>query len=177
MFNSFPIPKPDGGGSNIKSIQRGTASFTGSETSITVTLVTPIDTNKSLAYALVVAENTSYTDCVDVDITNGTTLTFTRTAANTAVQTVTWRVEEYNNVKSMQSGTFIPVNASDNVTITAVNMDKAILAVSWKTTANFAGSVYYLCRYSLTSSTNINFVEYNSVQTTFRLRWRLLEFY
>ena len=116
LLGSFAI---DGvsGGSNLKSpIQSGSVSFASGDTSKTVT-ISPVTMGKCLVYrSNIPLGATTGVDNFIIVLTNSTTLTINRTFTGTA-ETVNWTAEEYNNVKSFQSGSVTP--ASDNQNVTA----------------------------------------------------------
>lgn len=164
------------GGSNIKSIQRGSVSFSTSALDTTAT-ISPVDITKSIVritYIGLTSSNRNPVLIVPV-LTNGTTITFTRKEALGTSVVVRWEVIEYNNVKSKQTGT-IALNGATAVTatVTAIDMTKVMLVsakfgggtegVSWSAKEGF--------QEWLASTTTISFLG-NDIGTMY---WQLLEF-
>lgn len=175
-----------GGGSNIKSIQRG--SFIGNVLSKNVT-ITSIDPQKSIViidaldYPFDSATQTGKY-YFDAEIINNTTLLFERLTNDTTLYpTVYWTVIEYNNAKSKQSG-ILDVNSQTikgaSVTIAAVNRDKSILVISKRHTADGnegAVSTNTLADAVLTNGTTITFHRNGATFFwTWRFKWQVIEF-
>jgi hypothetical protein len=100
-----------GSRSNVKSLQRGTATFGSSATTVTAT-ISAVDLTKAIVRISGIWTNnsgsTSYSagkSLAKVVLTNATTVTITIGVASAYAPTVQWEVVEFNNVKSLQSGT------------------------------------------------------------------------
>lgn len=87
------------GGGGIKSIQRGTITFSGMATTATAT-ISSVDTSKSELRALgeTCSASTALTEVFNrIALTNSTTITATRaTAANSITTIVSWELTEWN---------------------------------------------------------------------------------
>lgn len=86
------------GGSPIKSIQRGTITFDGSNTSVSAT-ISSVDTTKTFLSYLGYQANSSFTDirtnATRLSLVNATTVTATKEYA-TGTTVVSYEVIEYN---------------------------------------------------------------------------------
>ena len=160
------------GGSNIKSIQRGTVLFSATSTAVAITAV---DINKSIVIMQVYSAGANSTQIalVGATLTNATTITFEKNLAGNV--DVSWQVVEFNNVKSKQYGSKATAAASDTVAITGIDTAKSVLVVTYFTAVNTA-SIRDCFNYAvLTNSTTITFTTYNtSANTTYK--WQVLEF-
>lgn len=182
MFNSFPQPKPDsGGGSNIKSIQRGMGSLsTASGVSVAIP-ITAVDPTKSIALVFFKTTSASATTAarnvlISIEITNATTITIAKNNATDTIEYV-WQVIEFNNVKSLQKGTTAVNAATVNVALSSVNPAKSIVFIS-STNSNTAtdnASIFYTSFLvaELTSATNLQF---RSNDIGFTTKWFVIEF-
>lgn len=168
MFNSFPQPKPDsGGGSNIKSIQRGNTVVTALTGDITISTV---DLNKSIIKLRPDGGSTSASPGTNftwsVVFLNANTIRITRTA-NSSHTTVYWEVIEYINVKSKQTGSR---TGSGTVAVSSINPNKSILEISWNSTN--ADYTALNSGYEITNATTLTIagLSLNACQ------WQLIEF-
>lgn len=177
-FNSFPRPLPDSfGGSIIKSIQKGTATIAASATSGTAIISTIVPGNSIAMITYTPASgNPNNALLVDVQITDATTLTFTRnTGSAGSAMTIYWVVYEYFSVKSKQTGLTNTATSSTTATVSPVNVNKCILYATNTTSDSSTTASFVLFRYELTNSTTITF---NQVTSTSRaIQWQLLELF
>ena len=118
------------GGSSIKSIQRGSVAI--SSTSVINVPITSVDLTKSIVL-FTHQVPTSTTDVsntfVTAELTTSTNIAFTRGGTGNG-GTIKWEVIEYNNVKSVQSGSYLSTLASETKTITSVNTSKSTSILS-----------------------------------------------
>lgn len=155
------------GGSNIKSIQRGTSTIPSTTNTLTVN-ISAVDTTKAIVIRTV--RNNALADNRELDVmaklTSATTLQLTN---NTALYDVIvdWQVIEFNNVKSLQTGT---VSSTQTVTIAAVDLTKSMVIISWISKAPVA---YPSLPNSaqLTSNTALYINAYNG-----NTYWQVIEF-
>lgn len=166
------------GGSNIKSIQRGTGSIGSGLAQIDVT-ITAIDLTKSVVKVtyLDTANSAAYASCVKAEFTSSTNLRLTRggsTAQSTAVE---WEIIEYYSLKSLQTGTLATDGTSlgGTVSITSVDLSKAVLFFTFNnggtTTTISSGTMTG----KLSSSTLITFVNSSEVGSR-SIFWFVVEF-
>ena len=120
-----------GGGSNVKSVQRGSILMDATTKNITISSV---DLQKSVVIVNTVsAESTIDKILVSGSITSATNLRLTIGAISTTTY-VYWQVIEFNNVKTLQTGTTTLTSATTTVNISNVNMTKSIIFSSFKST-------------------------------------------
>lgn len=162
-----------GGGSNIKSIQRGTYAYVGTSKDITINSV---DINKSIvllsfqgdganqaSYSLVLGKLTSSTILNLSSISSGGTFN------------VTWQVIEFDNIKSLQKGEVIQTNGvAAQVTISAVDVSKSIIFCSFKNSSTSTIIPAGRAEYSILNNTTIQFL--NGTTGTKTFYWYVVEF-
>lgn len=125
--SDFFILRPSGGGSNIKSIQRGVASV---NQALNIT-INPVDVTKSIVLITVYSNGTWGNDHLYLGyLSSGTNLVIEKGFSNTTGD-IAWQVIEFNNVKSMQRGTFTDVGGFGAITttktITSVDLSKSMV--------------------------------------------------
>lgn len=161
------------GGSNIKSIQRGVLTTLVSVSNIEISSV---DLTKSI---VIVNTNTYQGGILDSDVavkailTSSTQLTLTTITNNFSGTIVSWTIIEFNNVKSLQTGSKSTSLASDTTTISAINVNKSILFYSWTSsgdtaTQNIISNCYIL------DNTTITFKSTLAVAKV--IAWQVIEF-
>ena len=171
-----------GGGGTIKSVQRGisTAFDNTTTTSTTITISAVVTANSIVrVYPGAIPGATSayfYSHAVCVDLTNSTTISLTRERPDNKAPAIVWEVIEFNDAKTKQTGiatinddTFIK-----NVTISTVEMSKALVFISWiGISANSSVNQHYVQPY-LTSNTNLRI----DTQSYYGLsvHWQVIEF-
>lgn len=156
--------------SPIKNTQRGIASITNGNTSVTVVLST-IDITKSIVKISYFGVGTLQPRAV---ITNSTTLTITRYASS-GTTNVNWEVIEYNNVKSLQSGNLNLTGSTESVvSVSSINTLKSTLYVSHSTNDTDLNQVSLRDR--IIDSTSIGFKFDFSDTSTATIQWYLIEF-
>lgn len=175
-FNQgFLRPIPDSGGiSNIKSVQRGTFSTTG--TSIYNIAISSVDLKKSIVIVNLSTWNTDLPDsevCVQAILTSSTNLQLKNITAAYWGTVVSWTVIEFNNVKSLQNGVKSISSATDVITISNVNISKSLLFYSWTSTTNSATQGVITNCY-LNSSTQITIKQNGGYIKD--IAWQVIEF-
>lgn len=170
------ILQGEGGGSNVKSIQRGVASFPSGNYSVDVTIA-----SVDLSVAIVTMSQKAINDGLrsmklSAQILNATTIRFTR-LLTTAVGAFdfAWEVTEYNNVKSLQKG-IIETMASllQNVNVSSIDVSKSILFATWCTNATTNNYLASSMLYRISGSSTITFDSSNTQHSN--VSWQLLEF-
>lgn len=162
------------GGSNIKSIQSGTAAPTATSQTITISA---IDMTKSIVKMTSNAGTGSNLSALmpKIVITNSTTLTITFQSTPPTTY-LYWEVIEFNNVKSLQSGvTAIAASTSPNITISSINLSKSTLFFSADdgVTAN-TNYIEAAIMGKLLDTTTLNFSQSSSVARN--AAWYVIEF-
>lgn len=164
------------GGSNIKSIQRGTATIPYATNQLSVT-INAVDVSKSIALCTERQIFSDYSTYLKAGIYQFTTTSLGLKRYNGGTSQaleVDWQVIEFNNVKSKQSGSATPPTGStQNVTINSVNMNKSILIVT-SYVNNSASNGMEISSGILTSSTNIQLR--GSGSGTPYVYWQVIEF-
>lgn len=167
-----------GGGSNVKSIQRGSVTPWNNTTIATLDIIiSSIDISKSiLIIHPMLYSNFSTHDCTGGYLKNGTTININRgssTAANTTV--IYWEVIEFKNVRSVQRGL-----ANGNgfgigrqVTLSTINASKCFVITSqYDTTTNSTAAARAACGANITSSVLLELW----ATTSGRIYWEVIEF-
>lgn len=173
LLGGYALDGP--GGSNIKSIQRLTINIP-SGAQYTDTLITGVDLTKSIiivsAYQSV-NDNSPYHIATAAYFINATTVRVTRSsAASGVIITAKVQIIEFNNVKSLQSGTLVVSSFPLTQTITSVNMNKAVLFFSF-TSQDTGGDAFSMMLWGeLTNATTLTFSG-NGYQTAY---WFVIEF-
>ena len=163
-----------GGGSSIKSIQRGTATILAGASSVTIPITSVVTTNSIAFLTETSTQNPAIAKCKAYVIMDGSTQI--RAVLSTAVQadtteTVYWQVIEYNNVLSLQRGTSAFADSTNTfVTITAVILAKTILHATHNTTSTFASGG--ICGSSLITTTSL----FINSPGAGNLSWQIIQF-
>lgn len=177
-FNGFVLPKSDKkGGSNIKSIQRGSKIMTSNSNTVTIS---SIDLTKAIPKITLIGKGGTSNPAacyVSAKITDETTLTLEMGGWDTTyAPTVEWEVVEFNNVKSLQKGSQAISAATTNVTITSINMLKSTLFYSYKTTsATLSNMSAAMGGGRINTATQLTFTQLNTDDKT--IEWYVIEFY
>lgn len=178
FYDGFIRPISDKkGGSNIKSNQSGVATMT------TVSIDIPINT-VDLSESIVIVNFTESLNntlsCLSIkgEITAANNLNLSRKNADAGL-TVYWQVIEFNNVKSLQKGTYVlPFNTGslDNlVSVNKYNISKSIVVISYtvdSTTGVAWGMGAYVSKYS---ENQLNIAR-NHIIAGLTVHWQLVEF-
>lgn len=160
------------GGSNIKSIQRGSVNVNATTVNVAISSVDPTKAIVMLAVAGRSSGNSNY-NLVSGAITSPTNIAFYIGASGSST-TVDWVVIEFNNVKSFQSGNKVTTLATDSVTISNVNMEKSILFYSFSSSDSSATFSNATVSVSLSTGTNIAISQFNAVNKS--IQWQVIEF-
>lgn len=157
-----------GGGSVIKSIQRGYVNSTTTTENITISAV---NVNKCIVRICSEGSGTLTTqmpsNLATIKLTSSTNVQILRTG--TERNTFYWEVIEFNNVKSKQTGTYA---GNGLISISAVNSLKSLLYVSSKTssTTSFNAAIF---AYDFADYTHISIYSGDSAT---EYEWQLIEF-
>lgn len=163
--------------SNIKSIQRGTATYNAA-TTLDVP-ITVVDLSKAI---VIVTACHAYSSGVSPSalaimgkLTSATNINLS-SAASLGSITVSWEVIEFNNVKSVQSGDFSVTsdNTDQSVAITAIDPTKSFIISSSKSGISNATATGMLSIARIASSTSI--VIRSSYNTSETVHWQVIEF-
>jgi hypothetical protein len=153
--------------SNIKSYQNGYTSipaYTPAGVSVTISAV---DLTKAIV--IVHCPPTGNINSVTAVFTNSTTITFTPPFSSaSSVPAIYWEVYEFNNVKSLQRGSYTGVGT---ITVSNYNVAKSMLFYSYTSSASAQNIMAVMVKYN---STTIQVVELDSAGITC---WQLIEFY
>lgn len=167
------------GGSNIKSIQRGTTVITNSDTNVTISNV---NLNNCLvkikfARASTYISGQAIYFLTSAELTSATNLLLKKGITDAGIAlTVDWEIVEYNNVKSKQTGTTNVTVQTINTTISSINLAKSILEFSFYTNSTSSGISSALIAGKLSTSTNINFNHSQDSSFIYYVKWQVLEF-
>lgn len=169
-----------GGGSNIKSIQRGVANMmNGVFTDINRVnvAISAIDINKSIILLSFHGEDaTSANSSIMAEILSATEILFSTSQKPSYGGLFSWQVIEFNNVKSIQRGTsVIPTDVStENITINPINLSKSFIY----NTDRGTNPGYYFAGYNVRailseSSVSLYKVSSSAQKTS---HWQVIEF-
>lgn len=156
------------GGSNIKSIQRGTVANTSATVSIT-----EVDLSKSIVMvsAHTTTRITTATNLqVSAKFNSSTEINLNRVGTD-GIVSASWVVIEFKNVKSLQRGSTTLTGNVINQGITTVVLAKAVAFVSHRTTGNAPANS--LVGHILTAD-NLQFKRYDD--GTCYSEWQIIEF-
>lgn len=167
-----------GGGSIIKSIQRGSTSL-GSSTNQTVN-INAVDLSKAAVYISTRAPQNGYfnTISVEADFLSSTQLRLRRNYGEASLGAIVyWTVIEFEKVKSLQTGrvTYGGLTLSD-VTISQINTTKSLLFFSYQHAyGNDQGAFNYLIAGGIVGNTTIRFESYSQTTPVY-ITWYVIEF-
>jgi len=159
-----------GGGSNIKSIQKGTLTLIAVDTNITISA---IDLTKAIVVVrMYMTSNSKSSQCsVSGDLTTSTNLLLNVPEAYS--QEVEWEVIEFNNVKSLQRGVVSIDTTLTNTTISSVDVNKTMVIYSFTSNDTNNIPLAILVSSYLTTLTNLQSVIGSSTGT---LKYQIIEF-
>lgn len=180
MAKGIVVGGLNSGGSNIKSIQRGTASMISGAINIDVP-ISSVDLNKAIVLVTFRSlsedsnNNFLYYFGVKAKLTTSTNLNLKRYQGPYQSLEISWTVVEFNNVKSIQRGslTSIYTSKSDVVTISPVDMSKSLLFFSYTEETGNNGIYYAYVEGVLTNPTTITFTKQGMAKT---YEWQVIEF-
>lgn len=179
-FNGFCKPNPDKGkSSNIKSIQRGDFTFLDGATSRSIS-ISEVDTKKSIVIITNACRaGSASADEYGIVLTDSKTITVSRQWTTVGYSIIlSWEVIEFNQVKSLQTGTLIVNTDPQSLTISSVKQDKTMIFVSFtNSNSNTSTAIFYKIRVSLTSDTSILFQGYSASASNYTVYWQVIEFY
>jgi len=168
------------GGKTIKSIQSGVTSISTSSVSVTITSIVPANSVIIIDYAFTSSTSEESRQInVGAKILNATTIEFFGQAPN---KSISWRVIEFNGVKSKQTGELAKSYSTSEATqaTTSVATSKSLLITSHSSgTTGIAGAGGALLRSRIISSTSIGFllIPGNGLTTqNDTIYWQLIEF-
>lgn len=167
------------GGANIKSIQRGTYSYL-NKTTADIN-ISEVDLTKAIVKVQILQNgfSTAHGSLISVKFLNSTTIRLQSLSARGNAFEVYWEVIEYNNVKSIQTGsTAISGTASSALrTITSIDVNKSDLFFSIRSDSSSSSISYMNVVGKVNSSTQLGFyrdLSGNSANTT--VEWQIIEF-
>lgn len=175
--SGFELFGENGGGAGnvIDSIQRGTIDVTGVTWSSLPVAINPVDRNRSICmiYATTNA-NQPNRDAISIKFTADDEIMLQRGLSPTATDIrAHWQVIQFNDVKSVQTGTVALTVSGQNVdvSINPVDKDKSILVVSYRSDSgsNVAHSLYA----DIIDSTTLRFATFPA---TVYAEWQVIEF-
>ena len=168
-----------GGGSNIKSIQRGSVTpWNNTTQTIANITINVVDISKSI---LLIRPNYRGTYGFD-DVTSGLLTTSTNlqlirsSKLNAVASVIYWEVIEFNNVKSLQKGYVNTAGGltARNETIPEVNVEKSTIFTSQiNSLVNSTTHKQSICGADLTTPTNLALY---SDRTDTTVYWQVIEF-
>lgn len=175
-----------GGGSNIKSIQRGTATFDYTSGTLLNISISSINPNKSIVRITYNrnSENGAQPAFFDIacKIVDATNIQLIRQSVGNSSVTdiiVNWEVIEFNNVKSKQTGVVngMSSNSNTDVEITSINTNKSLLLFNHTHNTDNIGysslANYIFIRGSIYNSTTLRFYILALTPTIY---WQVIEF-
>lgn len=165
-----------GGGSNIKSIQKGISSLSAT-TSIDVT-VSDVDIENTIVVLTIKPGSTNVTTwAARAEMINSTTLRITRQAGISIEIVVGWQLIEFDDIKGVQKGTVVMTGTDSNISISPVDVEKSLLFVNFSVKTLVSQS-YYSSKASILASiinpSTINFKSYEADEYT--INWQVIEF-
>lgn len=164
-----------GGGKNIKSLQRGSHTMTATSNNITINSV---DISKSIVKISIKSNSATGNERVSfvlARLANSTTLTLEIDLFSAGIMPVVeWEVIEFNNVKSLQRGTFTFSATSTNVTITSVDTTKSVIFFSHtcQIASGFPGRS--IMSGKISNATTLNFAQVQADSKS--VHWQVIEF-
>lgn len=162
-----------GGGSNIKSIQRGITKITSPTHNVTIA---EVDLNKAILIMSFDPISTGSSDkSVGGKLTTSTNIQFLCKLEYN--QAVSWQVIEFNNVKSVQRGSVSGIDLGNGETfnITSIDTTKSFLVFNYRLDASGTAVLGYPCRGQITTSTTIEFQSGFGALTD-AVEWEVIEF-
>ena len=156
-----------------QTVQSGTATIGGGSASTTATITAVAMGRAFLVFSTTLNDSNPLNTEVRGEITDPTTVTFTRFGTTGAV-TIKWSVVEYASGVTVQRGTTASLtSASNSIPIASVNTAKAFPIISYSQDGTtHAGNDFYKAK--LTSSTNLDVSV--AVTGTAIVSWQVVEF-
>ena len=164
---------PARAGAQTQATQSGTATIANGSASTTATITSVEMTRTFLVFSTTLDDANPANTQVRGELTNSTTLTFTRSGTTGAV-TIKWSVVEYATGVTVQRGTTSSVTGTtNNITIASVNTSKSFPIISSSQSGTTFGSSHFL-KAKLTSSTNLEVAV--AAAGTPVVSWQVVEF-
>ena len=156
-----------------QTVQSGTATIGGGSTTTTATITAVAMSRAFLVFSTTLNDSNPLNTEVRGEITDPTTVTFTRFGTTGAV-TIKWSVVEYASGVTVQRGTTASLTSTTNsIPIASVNTAKAFPIISYSQDGTtHAGNDFYKAK--LTSSTNLDVSV--AVAGTAIVSWQVVEF-
>lgn len=169
-----------GGGANIKSVQRGVVTITGTVANATIVAV---DMSQSFVKVNVRGDNLDNGGgLVSAKMTSPTNIEF-RCFDSGEQPIMDWEVIEYEGIKGVQRGSYVADNAGadtiHDVAITAVDMDKTFVVHSFRwNNVGSASNVGYWYTFSSTllDATTLRLISGRSTSQYMIIEWQVIEF-
>lgn len=156
--------------------QTGTATIATTTNSVTVTIPAVCMTQSFLVFTVSTNTNNPGDFHVGGEITNSTTLTFTRLGnTSTPVATIKWQVFEFEGNVSVQRGVTIVNTPPVNIAISAVNLSKTFVIASMSNNGATAGDNDGFTA-DLTSTTNLRLSATAGNTPDFKVYWQVIEY-
>lgn len=164
-----------GGGSNIESIQSGHFRTSGSYTEFSIP-ISSVDTNKSIIILTCRTSSLSQSPgpgviFATVEFVNSEEILLKRGVLSSTVIDYYWQVVEFKKVKSKQVGETAP-SYMTSINISEVDINKSILALSFRTTINDLVGANYTAGGYLSDASTITIQK----KTETILNWQVIEF-
>lgn len=169
-----------GSGSNIKSIQRGVVDSGNITSSGFAINISKIDITKSIIRVTYRNNNTDMQDLIRGEITSETQIKlFNGKLSGTATgRSIHWEVIEFNNVRSLQKGTYTTLNpdfTDESISISSIDISKSVIFDSFSST-NSSASYYMQSKGAIIlNNTTISIIkhDFNGLSTH---HWQVIEF-
>lgn len=173
MFNSFPIPKPDSGGNNRKSVQNGVLTWSDANATIDIPISSVVAENSVIALSFN-ANQTANLNAVVPTFLSSTMIRLSKATGGALPRAIYWQVEEFNNVKSKQTGiqTIATSGIEQIVPVQRVNQAKCTLIVHNTSVAASVNAENLTNGSRIIDPVSVGFVG-NSSNTIY---WQLIEF-
>lgn len=160
-----------GGGSNIKSIQRGMTSFLSSENNKTI-IINSVNPDNTICFVRMRTNGDVWYD-MSIELLSSTQIKVSQYAEH-QTDAIIWEVIEFNNIKSKQTGiSLIEANAA-SITISSVNVGKTLIFATQKSKTTQDGG-YAKLSYNLTSATTLGV--WTLLSNPRDIYWQVIEFY
>ena len=159
----------------LASVQNGTIVMGALDTSVAQTIAS-IDTTKAfLVFNFSTDDNSSGQGQVTGQITNGTTLTFTRFIAGGPAITIEWYVAEFSSGVTVQRGSQLMDLVTKDVTITSVDLTKSFAITSLRADGTGWNKDDFV-RAELTTATNLQLTQIAAGLATGIIEWQVIEY-
>jgi len=171
MFGTFPTRQPDKGHAKRTTQYIYGTYINGDGTSKNVA-ISPVDMDKSVIRVDVFTAADADHGTMVPSFVDSATVNLTRTTASTDTIYYLITVDEYNNVKSKQTGSIAGASMWATVNINKVNVDRSILVSHILSTRELDDCEYYAKMHRLSNSNTAEFYAQTTYNTVY---WQLLE--